>query len=316
MDQVKHEYQYIPRKIAIGFQEGACPLKCKKCWAFGKGKENHVRKMALDDAKKLIDEISVFAAGTSISIQPHVQAEPFANSDFMEIVEYCKFRDIRMHIVTNGILINEKWKKYITEELNERFQISFSLDAVTQETYEKVRGNYSLSQLEYAIRYILENRKCKELRTIVNYVEEEDNEKETAAFLDKWKDLADAVSIGTCLDSERKIPEKYRKGEYHPGVVCEKPFDTMTIDWNGDVRICQFDAFGESNLGNVFQEGVLGAWNNAKMEEVRKRHKGNMIGKEEFCYGCEGKYLYNLQRKETEHYIINEGSNMVWYNHK
>lgn len=49
MDQVKHEYQYIPRKIAIGFQEGACPLKCKKCWAFGKGKENHVRKMAFDD---------------------------------------------------------------------------------------------------------------------------------------------------------------------------------------------------------------------------------------------------------------------------
>ncbi len=306
---------YIPRKIAIGFQEGACPLKCKKCWAFGKGKENSVRRMSLEQAKKLIDEISQFSAESSVSIQPHVQAEPFTNPDFMKIIEYCRSRNVGMHIVTNGILINDMWKKYISEELDETFQISFSLDAVTQETYEKVRGNYSLSDIEETIQYILAHRKNPKLRILVNYVEEEDNEKETELFLNKWKDTADAVSIGTCLDTWKKIPERYRKGNYSY-IPCIKPFDTMTIDWNGDLRICQFDAFGESNYGNVFEEGVLGAWNNEKMRSIRSRHNENKIEKTEFCYGCDGKYLYNLERKETEKYILNEGSNMIFYNHK
>lgn len=309
-------YEYIPRKIAIGFQEGACPLKCKKCWAFGKGKKNSVRKMEMERAKVLIDEISRFAGSVdSVNIQPHVQAEPFANPDFMEIVEYCRSKNVGMHIVTNGILINDKWKEYIVKQLDGRFQISFSLDATTQETYGKVRGNYPLQKLEETIRYILRNRQDEGLRIIVNYVEEDDNEGETASFLHRWKDVADAVSIGTCLDTERKIPEKYKKSNYFY-IPCEKPFDTMTIDWDGEVRVCQFDAFGETNLGNVFQEGILGAWNNEKMEELRNRHRENRIHKDEFCFGCEGKYLYNLKRREDEHYIINEGDNMIWYNHK
>lgn len=309
------EYEYIPRKIAIGFQEGACPLKCKKCWAFGKGKENSVRKMSLDNAKKLIDEISQFSLGKTVSIQPHVQAEPFTNSDFLGIVKYCKERNVGMNIVTNGILINDMWKEYIAEELGKGFQISFSLDAVTQETYEKVRGDYSLAKIEETIHYILAHRKYSQLRILVNYVEEQDNEKETERFLNKWKDAADAVSIGTCLDTHRKIPEKYRKGVYSD-IPCEKPFDTMTIDWNGDLRICQFDAFGESCFGNVFEEGILGAWNNEKMANIRKQHNSGKIAENEFCYGCEGKYLYNLERRETDKYIINEGNNMVFYNHK
>lgn len=307
---------YIPRKLAIGFQEGACPLKCKKCWAFGKNRENRVRKMDIDHAKKIIDEISEFSEGSSnVRIQPHIQSEPFTNKDFMEIIEYCKSRNVGMNIVTNGILINDAWKEYIVNELDERFQISFSLDAVTQRTYEVVRGGYSLRQLEETIRYILAYRKNKKLRILVNYVEENDNENETALFLEKWKDIADAVSIGTCLDDQRRIPGKYRRGNYLQ-IPCVKPFDTMSIDWNGEVRVCQFDAFGESSLGNVFEEGVLGAWNNHKMNQLRKRHVDGMIEEKEFCFGCEGKYLYNLERRETEKYIINEGNNMIFYNKK
>lgn len=312
---MEKKYEYIPRKIAIGFQEGACPLKCKKCWAFGKGRHNSVRKMDLENAKKLIDEISRIKTKESIRIQPHIQAEPFTNPDFMEIVDYCRERNVSMNIVTNGILINDKWMEYITNKLGEGFQISFSLDAVSQEVYEKVRGNYSLSQLENKVNYVLKHRKNSKLRVLVNFVIEADNEMETKLFLDKWKDVADAVSIGTALDTERKIPIKYRRGEYDQ-TSCPNPFDTMAIDWNGDVRVCQFDAFGETNQGNVFDEGILAAWNNEKMNSLRNRHNNCMLEKSEFCYGCEGRYLFGLQRRDTENYIIKEGKNMVFFNHK
>ena len=158
-----------PRKIAIGFQEGACPLKCKKCWAFGQGKKNHVRKMRLEQAKGLIDEISALPSETLIHIQPHVQAEPFTNSDFREIVEYCMVKNVGMSIVTNGILTDESWRDFIAEKLDGRFQISFSLDAVTQETYEKVRGNYSLQKIEETVLYLLEHRKPTYLVFFLNF---------------------------------------------------------------------------------------------------------------------------------------------------
>ena len=70
-----------PRKIAIGFQEGTCPLKCNKCFAFGGGfsKQKEVCKMPMDRAKLLIDEIAQMA--DKLVIQPYSYAEPFTNPD-------------------------------------------------------------------------------------------------------------------------------------------------------------------------------------------------------------------------------------------
>ncbi len=44
-----------PRKFQIGFQEGTCPLSCKKCFAFGADieRKKEVRKMPMNRAIKL-----------------------------------------------------------------------------------------------------------------------------------------------------------------------------------------------------------------------------------------------------------------------
>lgn len=134
-----------PRKIAIGFQEGTCPLKCKKCFAFGKNApyKKEIGKMSIDNARRLIDEISTFEIRPNI--QPHIFTEPFANKDLMDIIQYCNQKregkaGLGMSIITNGILIDDEWEEFILSELDENYTISFSLDAVTQSTYEKVRG--------------------------------------------------------------------------------------------------------------------------------------------------------------------------------
>ena len=145
---------------------------------------------------------------------------------------------------------------------------------------------------------------------------EEDNYHEAEHFLNKWKYVADAVRIGVGIDFQKKIPERFRKAEVQTRYACRKIDEVMVIDTDGDVRVCQFDAFGETNLGNVFDDGVLNVWNGEKITELRKVQESGSLEKHNFCYGCEGGLIADLSKRETDEFYISEASYLTYYNHK
>lgn len=307
-----------PRKVQIGFQEGTCPLKCKKCHAFGENAKmvKEARKMPLEKAKQLIDEIAQMKKFPVI--QPHIVTEPFANKDLKEIISYSCSKGLKFSIITNGILLDKEWMDFLIEVLNRDSTVSFSLDAVTQETYEKVRGKYNLLDLENKIKYLINNRGDKGPRISVNFVYEEDNYNEKELFLKKWKFLVDAVHIGVALDSNRKVPDVYRKSEIRrKRKVCPFFEEVLTIDSGGEVRLCPIDAFGETYLGNVFKDGIMSVWNGARRESILKNSRV-MLEQEGFCGECEwGDSLYDFdQIEETEEFIIKKADYAVYYNRK
>jgi len=308
-----------PKKIQIGFQEGTCPLKCKKCFAFGENatKIKKVQKMPLKKALQLIDRIATFK--NIPSIQPSIYTEPFANEDLREIIVFCNNKKVPINIITNGILLNEEWMNLLIKYLNDDSTISFSLDAVSQDVYEKVRGDYRLEELEKKIEYLMSNRGSNGLRISVNFVYEEENYSEKDAFLEKWRNSVDAVRISAAIDSNRKVPIIYRKDDIIKKCdVCPYLCETMTIDAGGEVRTCPFDAFGESYLGNVFEEDILDIWNGKAMMDLRQKHRENGLKPEDFCFGCEGGYgIYNFsQIEETEDSILKISDYAVYYNRK
>lgn len=310
--------QYL-RKIQIGFQEGTCPLRCKKCLAFGENarKKKQVRKMPLDKAKILVDEISQMEIIPAI--QPSIHTEPFANEDLKEIIPYCCNKSVPLNIITNGILLNIEWMDLLIKWMKRDSVISFSLDAVTQETYGKVRGDYSLAELEDKVTYLMEKRGDGGPRVSVNYTYEEDNYGEKDIFLEKWKNKVDAVRINVALDSNRRIPDIYRKeDQIKKDDVCSFLRETMTIDSGGEVRLCSADTFGETYLGNAFEEGTASIWNGGKIDSFRQRYRQNQISQEDFCYGCEwGDSVYNFnQIEETEEYILKIADYAIYYNRK
>lgn len=308
-----------PRKVNIGFQEGTCPLKCKKCHAFGPyAKEKKtVQKMSLEKARQLIDEISKMEVVPPI--QPSIFTEPFANQDLKEIIPYCCAKNVPLNIITNGILLDNGWMNLLIHHLDRRSVISFSLDAVTQTTFEKVRGAYSLAELEKKVRYLVENRGNGGPRVSVSFVYEEDNYSEKDMFLEKWKDIVDAVRIDIALDSDRRIPSIYRKGDViKKHDICPFLQETIIIDSGGEVRACPVDAFGKTYLGNVFEEGILAVWNGSNMEEFRRKHKENQIKQGDFCFGCEWGYsVYAFDRvEETDSYTLKMADYAIYYNRK
>ena len=275
------------------------------------------RKMPVEMAKKLIDEIEMLEKIPTI--QPHIVTEPFANKDLKEIILYCDGKGISFSIITNGILLDEDWLEFLIKYLNRSSTISFSLDAVTQETYEKVRGNYSLEDLENKILYLIEHRGKKGPRVSVNFVYEEDNYAEKDLFLNKWKYKVDAVHIGVALDSERRIPNAYRKSDnIKKREICPFLEEVMTIDSGGEIRLCPIDSFGETNLGNVFEEGIIPVWNGDKRKQYMDKHQHMTLQKKDFCFACEWGYsLYDFDNVEdTEDFIIKSADYAVYYNRK
>lgn len=308
-----------PKKIQIGFQEGTCPLSCKKCPGFGEHVKGikKVQKMPLQRAKQLIDEIAQIEKVPII--QPHIVTEPFANEDLKEIIPYCCNKNISLSIITNGILLNKEWIDLLITFLNRNTTVSFSLDAVTQKTYEKVRGEYNLAELEETIKYLLDERGSKGPRISVNFVYEEDNYDEKDAFLEKWKNKVDAVHIGVALDEHKKIPAIYKvKDVNKKNKACPFLREVMVIDTNGEARVCSADAFGETNLGNVFEKGILSVWNGEKMKTMLHKHKQSLLQHTDFCFECEWGYsLYNFgEAEETDDFIIKKADYAVYYNRK
>lgn len=309
-----------PRKFQIGFYEGACPLKCNKCLAFGTEtkEKKKISKMTIENARNLIDEIA--GISSNAVIQPHIYAEPFANPDLKQIIQYCGEKRLAMSIITNGILLDNTWLDFLLEQYEQKITISFSLDAVTQEVYEKVRGKYELKQIEDNIMYLLDNRRNKNLRIGVNFVIEDDNKEEQAIFLDKWKYVVDAVRISTMVGRDKKA---YRLEGLvgQKDLECEKGCNTlyeiMVIDTDGTVRACTLDAFAYTNLGNVFEDGIKAVWSGSKIASLRKKLCLNQLSEKEFCYGCEAyKYTGAYIRRTEGMFDIAENGYQIYYNHR
>ena len=65
------------------------------------------------------------------------------------------------------------------------------------------------------------------------------------------------------MDAQRRVPDKYRKEKFNSGVInkkCGYLDEIMVIDADGHVRSCSFDAFGDSDFGDVFETGILGGY--------------------------------------------------------
>lgn len=178
-------------------------------------------------------------------------------------------------------------------------------------------GKYKLYKVEERICQLLESRKeNKGPRVTVNMTVEDENRHEVESFIDKWKYVADGVRISVVTDLKRKIPDQFKKNiksEQRHGCA---NLDDMVIYADGQVRICCDDVFGDTDFGNVFEQGILGVWNGEKLNEYRRRVISGNIQEEDFCYECESDTMTGITERETEDFIIKEADYWIFYNQK
>jgi radical SAM protein with 4Fe4S-binding SPASM domain len=189
--------------------------------------------------------------------------------------------------------------------------VSFSIDAVTKETLLKVRGIDKLDKLHAAVDLMLRVRgDAPRPRVGVSFTLQPVNAHEREEFVAYWAPRVDFVRVGELFENGR-FPNVKVEGPRRP---CPALYSTMAIHTNGNVSYCCLDGFGETNVGNVFEEGVAAVWNGGKLNQVRRWHETGQWDKVPFCKGCERWASYGFEETLEDNLLIRRSPEYTYYN--
>ena len=183
--------------IQLDFELNAsCNLRCPMCPISvespkGKGKNTW---FDFDFYKDLID-FSVKKGTRAIKL--NYINEPLIRGDFVKFIDYAKKKGILdIYFSTNGILLKKKISEELIKSGLTRLQVS--IDAITQQTYEKVRpGGLLKTVIENLENFFIAKEHLKSVTPLVrvNFVKTNLNEHELEEFIDYWSKKVDMIGV-------------------------------------------------------------------------------------------------------------------------
>ena len=233
------------------------------------------------------------------SIAMHVNDEPLLVKNLPERIALAKahgFMDIFM--TTNGTLLTEEKIRAVIEA--GVTHILFSVDAATEETYNRVRpgGNY-----EKVLRAIDTARRFRDSQGSVlpilraSFVQNRLNQHETKIFLERFTDRVDFVEIQgfthyydqtTALAPQDLVPVA--------DFTCNEPWRKLIVRANGDVLpCCSFYGY-EIVLGNLADSTLQQMFNSPRMKKLRNDFKQG-IYENPACESCSRSFYKPILRE-------------------
>jgi radical SAM protein with 4Fe4S-binding SPASM domain len=288
------EQPFVPHlEVELNY---SCNLRCPMCtWSAETMVEKKEDWFPFDDFKKLLND--AVRNGTK-SIRFTYINEPLIRQDIDSFVKSANEIGILDTIITtNGTLLTEEMSKKLIE--SGLTKINVSLDAVTKETYEKVRVGGDFDKTVQNIKNFLKirdslNKKLPKLG--VSFVRTKMNEHEYLDFIKYWEKIADHVSIQNPTNpfGKGKFHDPTKGKDFFPDEKtkspklhkCPEPFKRMTVRGNGDVLgCCSFYAV-DLVVGNWKNESITDIWNGEKMKQLREIHKNGEYFKNPACKTC------------------------------
>ncbi len=278
-----------------------CNLQCPFCARETNSGERDIGHMTPDLWKKILDESR--EKGLKAVLMDH-EGESLMNPKFFQMVEEAKdagIIDIWLH--TNANLL--------TPEISERLidsgitKINFSLDATTEETYDKLRVGGDFKKAVKNVNDFLDikiKKKAFYLRSRVSFVVQEENQHEKKDFYDFWKGQKgiNMITFQNIIDvsaferpdedcdlTEQELEEKFRDTK---PFYCTQPWDCNVIDVEGNVVPCGQPVrehtkdfiLGNLNNGDTIESCV----NGEKMQALKSLHKKGEWYKNSMCRLC------------------------------
>ncbi|RZD48861.1 MAG: radical SAM protein [Thaumarchaeota archaeon] len=294
----------------------SCNFTCPMCtWndesTEGKGKQTwfdfEVFKEVMDDG---------VSKGLK-SIRLNYINEPLIRKDITKFISYARKAGILdIYFSTNGSLLSDDMIRNLINSGLLRLQVS--LDAITKNTYEKIRTGGDYDQVIKKVLRFLEirnelNVKLPTLR--VNFVKTDVNKDELDDFVKFWEDKADSIGIqdlvgimdGFGKKTNQQVEETKLTGDFR----CAQPFQRVTLRYNGTILPCCTFYAAEMPIGQLKSEidtkfsdveniGLLDKtikskliigtiqeiWKSKQMEFIRDIHKKGEFWKHPICKTC------------------------------
>ncbi|HAR62787.1 MAG TPA: hypothetical protein DCS13_04920 [Candidatus Margulisbacteria bacterium] len=204
-----------PRTISLT-NDPTCNLSCPSC----RKKRFTISEDEYRNLKKIHNNILHFSGEHLETLHVAGAGDPFASKVYRELlqeIEPGKYPKLKISIMTNGQLLNEKMWKSLNRIKDSVNAIGVSVDAVTELTYGIVRRGGDFNNLMNNLEFVsnLEERK-KGLWFGITMVVQKNNYKEMLAFVELGKQLGvDAVNFSFLSNWGTFTQEEYVAHSVH-----------------------------------------------------------------------------------------------------
>ncbi len=246
-----------------------------------------IKILPFDLFKKAVDEIA-FSKCEQVTF---TGGEPMLDPHIFERIAYAraKLPKASMHLFTNGSLlhINNNMEKLISSRLD---SITISVDATSEEEYEKVRKNLSYKQLISNIKTLHAFKKSSGKGPLIrlSMLLLQANRKSHDEYINAMRGMADIVELnsphnmGGTVNVETRDILKFSKR--YP---CKYLWTRMTIPPDGNISVCGFDQFVKTNIiGNIHDYSLKELWKHEAMEAARNYHLEGKYTAIDICSNC------------------------------
>lgn len=291
--QMSYNWQWLkPVGRPVVFQielTNHCPFTCEMC----PRTHEMTRKlghMPFDLYTRIIDEVK----RSTQAVLLHHFGDSLVHPDIGRFIKYADQRGVLGFLSANPVLLTDRRIAALVD--NGLEELVLSLDGITSETNVLVRGaaakNLALAEarIEKLIAYRAEVGATRP-RIILQIVEQAQNQHEVAAWLQKWKGKPglDRVKVKRYITWDNTIDTiKALKPQEiaQPDHVCDKPWTSVTVLWDGRVVPCCFDYDGKQVLGDLNTQSLSEIWNGARLRALKKAHATGSLDKTELCATC------------------------------
>lgn len=276
-----------------------CNYKCPMCPAVTLSSHDKNKRLSEHLLEKLITECE---KENLASITLDHGSEPLMNKDIANI--FLKFKEakvIDIFLHTNGSLLTKEISRKLIQ--NGLTKINFSLDALTPETYSKIRVGGDYNKVFDNIMTFLDVKKSfgkSYPRTRVSFICSDKNEHERDAFFNFWKGKVNVIAFQGKRDYRKMFLKQnenaedkdiaYTQNKYR----CSQLWQLLVVDSNGDILPCLQDYKKQYVLGNLKDMLIKEAWHSKKMNDLREKHLNSSWHEADMCFKCVA-YRYGME---------------------
>jgi len=278
-------------KVVFGGVEinTACNLNCPMCSTSLSERKN--QEMDIELFKKII--LSLKLEGVN-SIHLHTIAEPLMNKNIGAYLEICKLNDIKVGLITNGLLISKRFDVLKCYEKNTISYLGLSVDGADKDTYELLRPPGKFDDLLINLELLSKFDIPKKLYSVVS--------KETMnqlgyhlQFYSKYFPMQDIhlnFLDALTADPDNKFfnDSALLNNHMKSMVPCNDVLGNHVVfQSNGNITACTRDYSDDLVYGNIdeVQDGYLKyVISNKRLNIFKKNHINDNIGDGHLCSNC------------------------------
>ena len=209
--------------------------------------------------------------------------------EYAEYLSYIRRKSETVTIVvnTNGMRMDEDLRRaYLDFRID---VVNVTIDGATAETYENIRRNLKLEQVESNVRELLKARNESGARypyVGVFMIAMDRNRHECDLFERKWKGVADHVGFTGLVSRIDSVAFAKAGDSGWQNTPCVYLWNQMPILSDGSVALCCDDWNGRGALGNIKTSSLEDLWQHPERSRIRLAHLAGKSSTVSLCAGC------------------------------